>query len=95
MGQKSVIIILALLWANPVLAQIYKDKYDVSVAPMERAIEHSDKEFGDVPIAGAIEDDKPIAQRYEENVGVMDQVTDKHFIVAVDNKIPDKDETNP
>ena len=95
MRRNILVLILAILWTTPVLAQIYEDKYENMVAPMEHAIDNSKDYTANVQSPGAVEDDKPDTQRYEENVGTMDKVTDKHFIVAVDGKLPDKDEPKP
>ena len=95
MGQKIIILALALLWAAPVLAQLYENKYENMVVPMEHAIKNSTDYTANVRSPGAIEDDKPDAQRYEENVGTMDKVTDKHFDAVDDMTSTDKNETKP
>ena len=95
MKNKTFVLMFCILWTSPVLAQIYTDKYDTMIAPMEHAVDNSREYTANVRSPGASEDDKPASQRYEENVGTMNEVTDKHFIVAVDGKIPDKNEVKP
>ena len=65
--------------ALPVMAQIYNDKYENMVDPMDRAAGQSNAMYSEVPLAGAAEDIKSQDLRYDEAVIPMNEANERHF----------------
>ena len=60
-------------------AQVYDDRHDVMVNSMDRAIEQSDEDYKNVPIAGAAEDAKTQDVRYEGMTAPMNTANERHL----------------
>jgi hypothetical protein len=63
----------------PSWAQIYEDKYEEMVGPMDRAGNQSIEMYADVPAAGAEEDAMPQDVRYQNMTVPMNEANENHF----------------
>jgi hypothetical protein len=70
----ALVVVVAPSWA-----QVYEDKYQEMVGPMDRVANQVNEMYADVPIAGAEEDATPQDVRYQNMTEPMNQANEKHF----------------
>jgi len=72
-------ICAVVLLAYPSWAQLYDDRHQEMVAPMDRAANQVNDLYADVPIAGADEDVKPQDVRYQNMTVPLNDANERHF----------------
>ena len=73
------IFAVGFLAATYAMAQVYNDKHDAMVEPMERVIHEHDAVYANVGTAGEAEDALSQHERYDNMMAPMDNIVDQHF----------------
>ena len=85
------IFAVGFLAATYAMAQVYNDKHDAMLEPMERVVHEHDTVFGNVGEPGASEDAQSQHERYDNMMAPMDNIVDQHFNTVAHE--PDIEET--
>jgi hypothetical protein len=72
-------VCVVVLLVAPSWAQIYQDKYEEMVGPMDRAANQVNELYADMPEVGAEEDAMPQDVRYQNMTEPMNEANEHHF----------------